>query len=182
MSVALDPVSLTKASLDASKVMGAGVCCPCRSHEPDRNSLLRGEHNEARHGGRGGRVAINVGDLDKPKPIDIEATWKSGVDGVWNSKPSKSAANTDIPRLVRKFSIIDQNGHDITPKLGVPPVVAPKADQKANPAIGDDPRVREDEVIVLNFLMALSTALNDNDTRDHLEQHFWDFFPYVDAD
>lgn len=158
--------------------MGAGVCCPCRSNEPDRNALLRGDRNEARHGTQGGRVAISVGDLEKRQTVDIEATWKNGVEVCWNSKPSKSAANTDIPRLVRKFSIIDKDGQDITPRLGADPVVEPRADQKANPAIGDDPKVREDEIVVLNFLMALSTALNDHDTRNHLEQHFWNFFPY----
>ena len=160
--------------------MGAGICCPCRTHEQaDRNSLLRGSRNDVRHGSQGDRIAISVGDIEKPAAVNVEATWKSSLDAIWTCKPSKSAANTDIPRLVRKFSLFDKEGNDITPMLGAPPCIAPKPDQKAHPTTGDDPRVREDEIIVLNFLMAIATALGDRDTSEHLEQHFWDYFPYV---
>lgn len=159
--------------------MGSLLCCLCGSDEPDRDSLLRGARNEARRGNQGQRIAVNVPELAKPPTVDIEETWRTGIVTVWNSKPSKSAANTDVPRLVRKFALIDKEGQDITPKIGAPPCVSPKPDQKPHPGTGEDPRVREDEIIVLNFLMALATALGDTDTRDHLEQHFWDFFPYV---
>lgn len=166
-------------SVNASWRMGSGICCECRRSEAQRDPLLSGGRNSLGPRPQSDRNSLIPAVLDRTHPSHIENTWKKNIEATWALKASKTAASTDIPRLVRKFELIDQKGLNITPSTTAPATIPPRSDQKASPTLIDDPRTREDEIVVLNFLLALAAALKDEDTYKHLEAHFWDFFPYV---
>jgi len=163
--------------------MGLCNCCLPRSESRTESALLRGSKgdNLKRHnyGQDGDRVAIDVGHLDDHLKNPVEQTWAQDIRACWHQKASSLNIHTDLPRLVRKCSIIDENGNNVTPDIGLPPMVPMKEGQDIPAVIGDDSKMREDEIIVLNFLLTLAKALNDEFTYNHLSERFWDFFPYV---
>ena len=163
--------------------MGGCNCCLPKSNSDGENALLRDGNRAVGKGGRygqpGDRIVIDAGYLEEDLSNPVEQTWVADIHACWAQKPSSLAIHTDLPRLVRKCTIIDSKGKDVTPAFGIPPIVLMKAGQEVPPAIGEDSRMREDEIIVLNFLLTLSKALNDEFTYKHLEERFWDFFPYV---
>lgn len=161
--------------------MGACNCCLPRSGTRDENALLReGTRRQSirtRQTSPSDRIVIDVGILEEDHSNPVEQTWLNDIHSVWAIKPSSLAIHTDLPRLVRKCSIFDSNGVNITPDLEAPAMVPMKQGQVIPAAIGEDSKMRRDEIIVLNFLLALSKALGDDYTYNHLEANFWDFFP-----
>lgn len=161
--------------------MGSACCCECGRSSAQRDPLLTSGRKADAPRAQAHHSPIIPAALDRTNPNHIENTWKTSIISTWALKASQTAASTDIPRLVRKFVLLDKNGLNITPSTTAPPTVAPRGDQKASSTLIDDPRTRQDEIVVLNFLLALASALNDEDTYKHIEEHFWDFFPYVEA-
>lgn len=163
--------------------MGLCNCCLPRPVQRSENDLLRGSNREnLRHrpyGQGDDRVVIDVGYLEDDLKNPVEDTWTQDIRTCWHQKASTLNIHTDLPRLVRKCTIIDEQGNNLTPPLISPPMVPMKEGQVVPAALGEDARMREDEIIVLNFLLALAKALGDDFTYNHISERFWDFFPYV---
>lgn len=148
------------------------------------NRLLReGDRRTTRHtaygADNGAVVAIDVRQLEEDQANAIEQSWANDIHQCFDQKASSLAIHTDVPRLVRKFSIINAAGEDVTPSLELAPMVPMPEGQVIPPNIGNDERMRRDEIIVLNFLLTLARTLNDEWTYDYIEKHFWNYFPYV---
>jgi hypothetical protein len=127
----------------------------------------------------GGRIVIDAGFLADEKTSTIEETWASDIRDCFVQKASLLAIHTDLPRLVRKMTIINASGDNVTPALDADPLVPMKENQVLPPTIGNDERMRKDEIVVLNFLLTLAKTVNDQFTYNYIVTNFWNFFPYV---